>query len=121
MKSILIVEDDALMLKIILKILSKENYEIDTAVNGKEAFEKLEARNYNYDLVITDIMMPYSNGFEIISKLKQHGTGRVPVIMVSNVNHENIVMEVFKAGADDYIKKPVMAGELLIRVKKLIN
>lgn len=121
MKKILLVEDDALMMKIIIKILSNEDYEIIPATNGKEAFEKLNGTDYSFDLVITDIMMPYSNGFEIVSKIKEHSKNRVPVLMISVENHEEIVMEVFKVGADDYLKKPIMAGELLIRVKRLLN
>jgi len=122
MKRILLIEDDDLMMKIILRILSKENYQIITASNGKEAFQKLEEEAYNYDLVITDIMMPYASGFEVVTKIKEHTAGKkkIPVIIISNVNHEDTVLEVFKVGADDYLKKPVMAGELLIRVKRLL-
>lgn len=122
MKKILLIEDDILMMKIILKIMSNENYEIHTAINGKEGLQKLDAMNYGYDLVITDIMMPYLTGFEIVSKIKQHsGIHKIQVLMISAANHEDIVMEVFKVGADDYLKKPVMAGEFLIRVKRLLN
>lgn len=121
MSKILLVEDDELMQKIVDKILRKEGFDLDVVKNGKEAFQKLEATDYDYDLIITDIMMPYANGFEILSKVKTLSKGKaIPVIIVSNAGNEDIVLEGFKLGADDFLKKPIIPSELLIRVKRLI-
>jgi len=121
MSKILLVEDDELMQKIVDKILRKEGFELEIVKNGKEAFQKLEATNYDYDLIITDIMMPYANGFEILSKVKALSKEKaIPVIIVSNAGNEDIVLEGFKLGADDFLKKPIIPGELLIRVKRLL-
>jgi DNA-binding response OmpR family regulator len=120
MSKILLVEDDELMQKIVDKILRKEGFELDVVKNGKEAFQKLEATNFAYDLIITDIMMPYANGFEILSKVKTNKERSIPVIIVSNAGNEDIVLEGFKLGADDFLKKPIIPGELLIRVKRLL-
>lgn len=118
---ILLVEDDEVMPKIMERILHKEAYEIEHVTNGKEALRRLEATNYDYDLIITDIMMPYANGFEILSKVKARTEGKpLPVIIVSNAGNEEIILEGFKLGADDFLKKPVIPGELLIRVKRLL-
>ncbi len=66
-------------------------------------------------------MMPYANGFEIISKLKQHpNTAAAAVIVISSITHEESVMDSFKLGVDEYIRKPIMVGELLLRIKKLL-
>jgi PleD family two-component response regulator len=66
-------------------------------------------------------MMPYANGFEIVSKVKSlKGTRPVPVIVISTVGNEDSVMEAFRLGADDFLKKPIMAGELTIRVRRLL-
>lgn len=117
----MLVEDDEVMPKIMERILHREEYAIDHVTNGKEAFTKLEETNYGYDLIITDIMMPYANGFEILSKVKNRpGAKPIPVIIVSNAGNEDMILEGFKLGADDFLKKPVIPGELLIRVKRLL-
>lgn len=122
MHKILYVEDEMLMQNIVDKILSREGYLVDVASNGKEAMEKLNENNFDYNLIITDIMMPYSNGFEILSKIKNQNTEKkIPVIVVSSVGNEDAILEAFKLGADDFLKKPIMAGELLIRIKRLIG
>jgi DNA-binding response OmpR family regulator len=121
MSKILLVEDDEVMPKIVERILHKEDYQIEHVINGKEAFQRLEDTNYDYDLIITDIMMPYANGFEILSKVKNRKEGKpIPVIIVSNAGNESMILEGFKLGADDFLKKPVFPGELLIRVKRLL-
>lgn len=109
------------MPKIMERILHREEYQIDHVTNGKEAFSKLEETNFGYDLIITDIMMPYANGFEILSKVKNRPDAKpIPVIIVSNAGNEDMILEGFKLGADDFLKKPVIPGELLIRVKRLL-
>lgn len=121
MYKILVIEDDEVMPKIIQRILHKEAYQLDHVVNGKEAIQKLEETNYGYDLIITDIMMPYANGFEILSRVKGRKEGKpIAVIIVSNAGNEDMILEGFKLGADDFLKKPVIPGELLIRVKRLL-
>lgn len=120
MATILIIEDDDIMLKAIRNILTKSGYEVMTAKDGKEAFELLD--NSDYDIVITDLMMPYANGLEVVSRLRSDSTKRhVSVIVVSSVGNEETITEAFRLGADDYLKKPIMAGELLIRIKKLLD
>lgn len=122
MPKILYIEDELLMQNIVNKILLREGYTVDVANNGKEAMELLIASNYEYSLVITDIMMPYSNGFEILSKIKNHNNAiKIPVIVVSGLGNEDAILEAFKLGADDFLKKPIMAGELLVKVKRLIG
>lgn len=120
MATILIIEDDDIMLKAIRNILTKSGYEVLTAKDGKEAFELLD--NKEYDVVITDLMMPYANGLEVVSRLRSDATKRhVSIIVVSSVGNEETITEAFRLGADDYLKKPIMAGELLIRIKKLLD
>jgi DNA-binding response OmpR family regulator len=120
MATILIIEDDDIMLKAIRNILTKSGYIVITAKDGKEAFEQLD--NSEYDIVITDLMMPYANGLEVVSRLRSDSTKRhVSIIVVSSVGNEETITEAFRLGADDYLKKPIMAGELLIRIKKLLD
>jgi DNA-binding response OmpR family regulator len=119
MPSILVIEDDDIMLKAIRNILNKDGFNVFTAKDGKEAFEMLD--NGDYDIVITDLMMPYANGLEVVSKLRNDSAKRnVGIIVVSSVGNEETITEAFRLGADDYLKKPIMAGELLIRIRKLL-
>ena len=120
MYKILYIEDDLLMLKVISKILEKKGYQVSCAEDGKKAFELID--NVVYDLVITDIMLPYKNGLEILSKIKGDQKLRhIPVIVISSVGNEETVTEAFRLGADDYIRKPILAGELLLRVENLLT
>ncbi len=119
MANILVIEDDDIMLKAIRNILGKDGYNLITAKDGKEAFEKLDGGEY--DVVVTDLMMPYANGLEVVSRLRSDETKRnVGIIVISSVGNEETITEAFRLGADDYLKKPIMAGELLIRIRKLL-
>jgi len=119
MKSILVIDDDEIIQNVLEKVLQKEGFKVEVARNGKEGLGKMDLMPY--DLVITDLMMPYANGFEIISKLKQHpNTASAAVIVVSSITHEASVMDSFKLGVDEYIRKPIMVGELILRVNKLL-
>lgn len=120
MKKILVIEDNELLLKMIEFILKKNGFTITSAKNGKEAIEALDTAPF--DLIITDLMLPYANGFEIIDRIKQNKEqNQVPVIIISAVTNEETVMAGFENGADDYIKKPFTPGELLSRVVRLLN
>ncbi len=119
MRNILVIDDDEIIQNVLEKILVKEGFRVERAQNGKEGLAKFDL--LKYDLVITDLMMPYANGFEIISKLKQHpNTENAAVIVISSITHEESVMDSFKLGVDEYIRKPIMVGELLLRIKKLL-
>lgn len=118
--NILIIEDDSIMLLAIRSILAKSGYNLITAKDGKEAFEKLDTENY--DIVVTDLMMPYANGLEVVSKVRNDVTKRhVSIIVCSSVGNEETITEAFRLGADDYLKKPIKAEELLVRVRKLLE
>ena len=84
MPNILVIEDDDIMLKAIRNILNKDGFNVVTAKDGKEAFEMLETAEY--DIVITDLMMPYANGLEVVSRLRNDSNKRnVGIIVVSSV------------------------------------
>lgn len=120
MRNILIIDDNDIVQLVLQKILSKEGYAVDIAINGKEGLARIGQQQY--DLIITDLMMPYANGFEIISKIRQHPMGKdTPIIIISAITNEDSVLEGFKLGANDYLKKPITGRELVIRVKRLID
>lgn len=116
---ILIIEDDEMILKTLEFRLRKDGYEVIAARNGKEALEKLQSDAENLRLVITDLMLPFVTGMEILSHVKSH-TPDLPVIVLSAADEESTIMDAFKLGADDFIAKPFSPGELSLRVKRLL-
>lgn len=114
---ILVAEDEPMLLKTIELKLKKEGYEVIAASDGKEAINCINEKAP--DMVITDIMMPYASGLEIVSLLRKEDGKKIPVIMLTAMEQEKVVMEAFELGADDYITKPFSLNELVIRVKKL--
>lgn len=114
---ILVAEDEPMLLKTIELKLKKEGYDVITTVDGREAIAKIE--ELNPDLVISDIMMPYASGLEILSIIKKKEKP-IPIIMLSAMEQEKVVMEAFELGADDYVTKPFSLNELVIRIKRLM-
>ena len=114
---ILIAEDDELILKIIEFRLKKDGHEVIVAKDGREALLKIE--ELLPDMVISDIMMPYTSGLEIVSALKTKLEKKIPVIILSSMGQEDVVLEAFKLGADDFITKPFSPNELSMRINRL--
>ncbi len=115
---ILIAEDEMIMLKIIELRLKKDGHQVIVTSNGKEALEQIKL--HDPDMIIADIMMPFVSGLEIVSEVKQGKQQRaVPIIILSAMGQENVVLEAFNLGADDYITKPFSPNELSMRVKRL--
>jgi DNA-binding response OmpR family regulator len=113
---ILVVEDNQLILKVIETKLKKEGYDVLSCENGKEAIEKIT--HSLPDLVITDIMLPYNSGLEIVSFVKVDLKKNIPVIVLSGMGQEKTIEEAFKLGADDYMTKPFSLSELSMRIKR---
>jgi len=118
-KRILVAEDNKLILEIVVFKLQKEGYEVVKAMNGKESLEYLQ--NDTFDLLITDLFMPFISGLEVISALRSEIKSDLPILVLSAAGAEETVLKAFELGADDYMTKPFSLGELSIRVKKLIG
>lgn len=116
---ILIAEDEALMLAALQKNLEDDGYEVIGTTNGQDAIEKFHT--LHPDLIITDILMPYTTGLELIAVVKSDPAKKIPVIVLSAMGQENTVMDAFNLGADDFITKPFNPSELTIRVKRLLK
>lgn len=113
---ILVAEDDELMLKALEFRLKKDGHELILTRNGMEAIQKIA--QHDPQLIITDIMMPFSSGLELVGTVRKNS--RVPIIVLSGMGQESVVMEAFKLGADDYITKPFSPNELSIRVRRFM-
>ncbi|MGB3106498.1 MULTISPECIES: response regulator transcription factor [Sphingobacterium] len=115
---ILIAEDDELILRTVEHKLVKEGHEVVLTRNGREAIEKIN--ELDLDLVVTDIMMPFASGIEILSAIKRIGK-KIPVIVLSSMGQEEVVVDAFDLGASDFMVKPFSPNELILRIKRLIN
>lgn len=113
---VLIAEDDAMMLRTIEFKLSQENFEVISCANGKEALQKISSENP--DIIVTDVMMPYISGLDLIGKIKVEMKLTIPIIILSAVGLEKTVLEAFELGADDFITKPFSPNELIVRIKR---
>jgi len=115
---ILIAEDDELILRTVEHKLVKEGHEVVLTRNGREAIEKIN--ELDLDLVVTDIMMPFASGIEILSAIKSIGK-KIPVIVLSSMGQEEVVVDAFDLGASDFMVKPFSPNELILRIKRLAN
>ena len=112
---ILVAEDEPILLRIIEMRLKKDGHEVIISKDGREALARIE--ELAPDLIIADIMMPFASGLEIVGAVKKRSVS-IPVIILSAMDQENVVLEAFQLGADDYITKPFSLNELSVRVKK---
>lgn len=118
MFNILIAEDDKNLRKLITTYLKKNNYNTFEAINGEEALNVLD-ENY-IDLIISDLMMPDMDGFELISSLRK-AKYEIPILIVTAKDSLEDKRKGFSLGADDYMVKPIDIEEMLLRVKVLLR
>ena len=117
-KRLLIVEDEETLCESLNRVLSREGYIVDTVNTAESALEIMQERPY--DLIVTDIILPGMNGIELIRKIRQNNSEQIVVVMTAYASLETAV-ESLRAGAYDYIVKPVMHEEIKQIVKNSIN
>lgn len=115
---ILFAEDEIAMSEAVTDILTYHHYMVDSVYDGIVAFEYAKAEEY--DAIILDIMMPGMNGIEVLKKLRKEGVG-TPVLLLTAKAEVEDKIEGLDAGADDYLAKPFVMGELLARVRALLR
>jgi DNA-binding response OmpR family regulator len=116
MKRVLIVEDEALMARMLARVLREEGYAPETAGDGRSGFAR--AAGESFDLLILDWMLPDRSGIQIVRGLRAAGVG-TPVLMLTARDQVEDRVEGLDAGADDYLSKPFALPELLARVRAL--
>ena len=117
MKKILIVDDEFEMRQLLKIYLRQDNYQVDEAENGQEAYEKMKKNDY--DLMILDVMMPIMDGWQTIEQVRK--TSDIPIIMLTAKGATQDKVTGFSTGADDYLVKPFDEAELLVRIKALLR
>ena len=119
-KKILIIEDDRNSTRLAEYTLQQAGYEIITASEGIEGLRKALAEHP--DLIILDIMLPGLDGYEVCHRLRQKPeTATLPILMISAKAHQEDKDTGFRAGADDYLTKPVDPLEMLAKVNALLS
>lgn len=117
MNKILLVEDEDNLRRIIASYLSKENFEVVEANNGRDALDRFQEDEYS--LVILDVMLPYLNGFEVCSRIRAQS--KVPVLILTARDTEQDELHGFHCGADEYIAKPFSPDILMARIRSLLK
>jgi two-component system sensor kinase len=118
-QKILLVEDELTLRETIEEILELNNYEVETASNGENAFKILE--NWQPDIIISDVMMPVMSGFELIQRIKliDH-LKNIPIIFLSALVAKNEIKKGMNLGARAFLTKPFIIADLLKLIKKHI-
>jgi len=114
--NILIAEDEPITLRTMEYKLKRDGHHVTTTDNGRDAIQLIGQTAF--DLVITDIMMPYASGLELLAFVKNDYGKKLRVIVLTAMGQENVVIEAFGLGADDYITKPFSPSELSLRVNR---
>ena len=118
MLKILIAEDDRELRQLFSHVLAKNGYTVKGVGNGQEALDALD-RDY-FDLIISDIMMPVMDGYELVRQLRAAGS-TTPVLMINAKCEFDDMRQGFLSGTDDYMVKPVNVNEMVLRVGALLR
>ena len=118
MFKILIVEDDKELLRLFRHVLVRNGYDVRGVGNGREALDAL-SEDY-FDLVISDIMMPVMDGYELVRTMRENGS-TTPVMMITAKDAFDDMRLGFLSGSDDYMVKPVNVNEMVLRVGALLR
>lgn len=116
--TILVVDDESRMRKLVRDFLVKQNFEVIEAGDGEEALDKFYS-NKEIALIILDVMMPKMNGWDVCKEIRE--TSRIPVIMLTAKGEESDELQGFDIGADEYISKPFSPKILVARVEAILR
>ncbi len=116
---IVLAEDNEILNRVLEYRLTNEGYDVKVFRNGKDAVYYMQKNSF--ELLITDIYMPEMNGMEVIRSVRESISESVPILAISSIDRKEIINRALNLGANDFVKKPFLAGELIIRVKKLIG
>ena len=121
-KTILIIEDDNFLQGLEATKLKKENYDVLTASNAEQAFKIMNSKD-GVSLVLLDLLLPESNGFEILKKIRESENSKnLPVIVFSNLSEEKDIEQANKLGISGFmVKSNFTLDELTQRIKEVIG
>lgn len=121
-KTILIIDDDETIIKLMAQFLERAGYEVLTADNGHEGIDKY--RTFRPDLIVLDIAMPELNGFEVTKTIRQiqhtEGWPRTPIIILTAYARSFFISAGSEAGIDSYLTKPILPEQLLEHLNQFL-
>ena len=115
---ILLVEDTVQLNKALTTLLKRNSYLVDSAFDGEEAL--LFLKDYQYDVIILDIMLPHIDGLEVLTRARKQGI-QTPIILLTAKSTIEDKITGLDLGADDYLPKPFSTEELLARIRALLR
>ena len=118
MLKILIAEDDRELRQLFSRVLSRYGYTVVGVSNGQEALDAMDADFY--DMIISDIMMPVMDGYELVRQLRDVGN-TTPILMITAKDAFDDMRLGFQSGVDDYMVKPINVNEMVLRVQALLR
>ena len=118
MLKILIAEDDRELRQLFSHVLSRNGYTVTGVSNGQEALDAMDTDFY--DMIISDIMMPVMDGYELVRQLRDVGN-TTPVLMITAKDAFDDMRLGFQSGVDDYMVKPINVNEMVLRVQALLR
>ncbi len=114
MRKILIAEDDFFIRDIYSKVFSLSGYDVQVAVDGMDALEKIKTQPY--DIVLLDIMMPRMTGIDVLKNVRslEPPTKSIPIFIITNLGQQDVIEEAFKLGMDGYILKSQVTPQQIV-------
>ncbi len=120
-RTVLIIEDDLHIAYLLGYLVEKEGFAVERAPDGRSAAERLKQLPPP-DLVLLDVMLPYTDGFELLAGMRASpGWKEVPVIVLTSRTHEEDAVRALALGADDYLTKPFSPAELIARMRRRLR
>ncbi len=115
---ILLLEDDLTLSETIAEFLEERGFEVRAAYDGEEASELIYENSY--DLFLLDVNVPLLNGFKLLKQKRGEGV-KTPAIYITSLNSIDSLEDGYESGCDDYIRKPFVLKELLLRVENILK
>ena len=117
-KKVLLLEDDDVLNETITEYLEDEGFDVVSVKDGYDALDK--AYEESFDILLFDVKVPSIGGFDLLAELRDRGV-KTPAIFITSLNSIDDLTKGYDSGCDDYIKKPFVLKELLIRIEALIK
>jgi len=117
-KKVLLLEDDVILNETVTEFLEDNGYDVTSVQDGYEAFDTIYENSF--DILLLDVKVPSMSGFDLLKEVREKGI-ETPTIFITSLNSIDDLSQGYESGCDDYIKKPFVLKELLIRIEALIK
>ena len=119
-RTALVVEDDEVIVMLLDSMLTRRGFSVQIARDGKQAVNLIETLPNPPTVVLLDVMLPYLDGFELISRIRERVAWHaVPIIMLTAKSREQNIVRALDHGANDYVIKPFRPEELMARIRRV--